>query len=616
MRPFRLLRSNPRSALFSSRGRDLPVSALRGEGLRGEGLNRAALFCTVLLCAALVSTTGVSAAEPAPGPSQKLFGGPGGDGGPLPQGPGPGGPASPPPAPPPPNSPPPPTAPPPSSPPPPPPSGPPATGTGATLPPTPSTQIACAPSGTPSLAASEVESLLLAAASAVSGPMTVAVVDRAGRPLGVYRRGLGNGLDDQAVGLARTGAFFSNNQAPLSSRTVRYVSGIHFPPGVPNTPNAALYGIENTNRGCDLAVTWRPGTALPAAKSVVNVGPCTASDTRGCGAGPVTGKPNNFDSAPNAVNPGGLPVYRGATLIGGVGVSGPAPGDAEYAALNAVASTPGLAPTPTPLPSPGVVFIDGIRLPFVTNVSRPPSFQQGNAAAGSIVIGPFNGGCAASGWLVGPKDGNGLSRPDVERLVMQARDTALRTRAVIRLPLGSRAKMVIAVGDRDGEILGLFRMSDATIFSVDVAVAKARNVVWFSGAGSGDMRGLPPNTAVTNRTISFGAQPFFPAGIDGTGVGPFWDLFTADTARPCSQGTQPTNARQNGIVFFPGSLPLYRGGQLVGGLGISGDGVEQDDYVAYFGGQGFRPPAAIQSDQFTVRGVRMPFLKFPRNPEQ
>jgi len=36
--------------------------------------------------------------------------------------------------------------------------------------------------------------------------------------------------------------------------------------------------------------------------------------------------------------------------------------------------------------------------------------------------------------------------------------------------------MVIAVGDVDGKILALYRMPDATFFSVDVAVAKARNV--------------------------------------------------------------------------------------------------------------------------------------------
>ena len=51
-------------------------------------------------------------------------------------------------------------------------------------------------------------------------------------------------------------------------------------------------------------------------------------------------------------------------------------------------------------------------------------------------------------------------------------------------------------------------------------------------------------------------------------------------------------------------------------MGISGDGVEQDDFVAFGGGRGYRPPNAIEADHFSIRGVRMPFLKFPRNPTQ
>ena len=36
----------------------------------------------------------------------------------------------------------------------------------------------------------------------------------------------------------------------------------------------------------------------------------------------------------------------------------------------------------------------------------------------------------------------------------------------------------------------------------------------------------------------------------------------------------------NGIQIFPGSVPIYRGNTLVGGIGVSGDGVDQDDMVA------------------------------------
>src|SRR5581483_5296698 len=101
--------------------------------------------------------------------------------------------------------------------------------------------------------------------------------------------------------------------------------------------------------------------------------------------------------------------------------------------------------------------------------------------------------------------------------------------------------------------------------------------------GSADLPGVPASTAVTNRTISFGAQPFFPPGINGSNAGPFFNLYQFDTAHPCTQGAQAANANQNGIVFFPGSAPLYKDGVLVGGLGVSGDGVDQDDYVTASG---------------------------------
>ncbi|OLC14604.1 MAG: hypothetical protein AUH29_09975 [Candidatus Rokubacteria bacterium 13_1_40CM_69_27] len=62
-------------------------------------------------------------------------------------------------------------------------------------------------------------------------------------------------------------------------------------------------------------------------------------------------------------------------------------------------------------------------------------------------------------------------------------------------------------------------------------------------------------------------------------------------------------------------MPLYRNGQLVGGLGVSGDGVEQDDLVAAAGATGLAPPLDIRADQIIIRDARLPFLKFPRNPE-
>ncbi|HMC31533.1 MAG TPA: hypothetical protein VKL99_11920, partial [Candidatus Angelobacter sp.] len=120
------------------------------------------------------------------------------------------------------------------------------------------------------LTVADVQSVVQNAALSVSAPVVISVTDRAGHILALYSQpaapatSTGNfsqtvPTDELSVALARTASYFSNDQAPLSSRTVRFISGIHFPPGIDNTANAALYGIENTNRGCPLNVTFLPG---------------------------------------------------------------------------------------------------------------------------------------------------------------------------------------------------------------------------------------------------------------------------------------------------------------------------------------------------------------------
>jgi hypothetical protein len=52
----------------------------------------------------------------------------------------------------------------------------------------------------------------------------------------------------------------------------------------------------------------------------------------------------------------------------------------------------------------------------------------------------------------------------------------------------------------------------------------------------------------------------------------------------------------------------------VGGLGVSGDGVDEDDYVTNGGAAGFEAPTNIRADQVIDQGVRLPYFKFPRNP--
>src|SRR5256886_1608131 len=411
----------------------------------------------------------------------------------------------------------------------------------------------------------DVQNIVQAAVNSVNVDMAVAVVDRAGFVLGVFRTqnapaattgnlGQVQNANDVAVALARTGAFFSNDQAPLSSRTVRFISGIHFPPGVMNQPPADLYVIENTNRGCTLV-------SDPIFESKI---PPSLARGGGFGLGVLTGKADITDSNATAVNPGGVPIFYKNVVVGGIGVVTTSSNlnVAEFAAF-AGSTVARSGPTdtfgPTPAP-PGVVFIGGIALPFVSQTARPSGFSTGPVAGtGSYAVAPANSqGQPAEGDLIAPAAGSlgGLSAGDVKQILDNAEATANTTRAAIRLPLGSKARMVIAVADLDGTIIGLRRMQDATVFSIDVAASKARNMVYFNSASrtAADLNGVPMGTAVTNRTIGFGAQPLYPPGIDSSNAGPFFNLYTMDLANPCTQGFQsgPSNSNKSGIVFFPG----------------------------------------------------------------
>jgi uncharacterized protein GlcG (DUF336 family) len=575
------------------------------------------------------------------------------------------------------------------------------------------------------LNADDVKAAIRGAAMAIDDPrMVIAVTDRQGNPLAIFRKfnapatAEGNfSLDypnlpkteEVAVALARTASFFSNTEAPLSSRTVRFISGIHFPPGIRFVAQAALYGIENTNRGCgskgddglfhEFSADFIPGKEVPASLSIDRSRP---------GLGILTGKKAVDDHVPypveanflkGAVNPGGIPLYKGGRLVGGIGVAGipGVPGDfnsdagyfagtiPEYAALVGAAAPKYDSTALHPQGSlfkfpayPGVVIIDGISLPFVDKHAvfpsilankqlpgtqavpagtplenlgtfmplgtktghLPPPISQINPKTGkrfpptsggkpvtAVSVAYDSPGVVPEGYLVEVKAGplGGLTKEEVQTIFDQSLAEANMTRALIRLPVGVRAKFVIAVSDLDGQLLGLYRMKDATIFSIDVAVSKSRNVIYFTGQRQADeMPGLPVGTAVTNRTIEFGAQPLYPPGIDYSGPGPWFTLFQNDVANPCSQGAQPPNKYQSGIVFFPGAVPIYKNGVMVGGLGISGDGVDQDDFATVGGALGFYAPNSIRADQFKVgrnpngfgpnSPTRLPYTKFPRQP--
>jgi uncharacterized protein GlcG (DUF336 family) len=622
-----------------------------------------------------------------------------------------------------------------------------------------------------------------AAAASATEDAIIAIADRGGRILGVRAEkdvlltyaGDDAGLVfavDGAVAKARTAAFFSSSQAPITSRTIRFISqstitqrevesnpniadpasplrgpgfvapigiGGHFPPEVLFTPPVDLFGIERQSRDSrlhpgadgikgtadDLTLTTRfdvdpafvpAGVELEFPESY----------------GRQSGKLLTAQSRGIATLPGGIPLYKMTAagkprLVGGIGVF--FPGDdgfasheqgfvpavdrggvpqtelertnaarvleSEWIAFAAAGGTASVLGSEPLVPGISLAFFERARIdlvgvtlevfgPHPTRAHKVPGPERllevgialgvGTAETGTdLDVAPgailqLAGKSVADGWLVEPHDSSvdPLTAADVKRMIEQGIVEAERTRSAIRLTddlrPGARTRMVFAVSDTSDEVLGLYRMPDAPIFSIDVSVAKARNTSYYaSGAMAADLidddgDGVPDDTnadgvadslarALTNRTFRFLALPRFPSGAaEGTRPGAFsillapgihpltaenlgaplpaavyggpdttvmaFDSFFA--SRNFQAGGDLT--RQNGIVFFPGSAPIYGAGTLVGGLGVSGDGVDQDDVVTAASVVGFEAPLELRADQIFVRGVRLPYIKFLRNP--
>jgi uncharacterized protein GlcG (DUF336 family) len=437
----------------------------------------------------------------------------------------------------------------------------------------------------------------------------------------------------------------------------------------------------------------------------------------------VSGRMTEAQSRGIGTMPGGIPLFRdtngdaiGDTLIGGIGVFFPGP---DGFATHEQGFVPGVGQTATQrintnlaleaevialaaaggsiqagasfdAPLGGCDPIAGLDLPFgriflvgidLETVGPHPQGVQTlmNFAAGlGLGLGDPNSGAnqpiapdgtlyqgglsVPEGWLVLPHDSplGTLSAADVNQIIVQGINEANLVRAQIRLPEGNRTRMVLSVADTDGNVLGLFRMPDATVFSIDVAVAKARNTAYYADPSAlqpedrvddndDGIADLPLGVAFSNRTFRFLAAPRFPSSAEGSvpgdfsilrnpsinsqtaenvgatpgspaGVrlapGAYTGVLAFDAFNPGTNFHDPGNPlNENGIVFFPGSLPLYKGGLLVGGWGVSGDGVDQDDVVTFAGAQGFLPPSGVlRADQTFVRNVRLPILNFPRNP--
>ena len=511
------------------------------------------------------------------------------------------------------------------------------------------------------LAQADVQTILQQAASAATAlgkPVNIVVTDREGNVLGFLPMPgtptpstirsvgrLGQGLEgiavppaEAATAKAATAAFFSTSGNAFTTRTAGFIIQEHFPPGIDFRAGGPLYGVQFSSLPCS-------DIKKPSARLGL------------------------------AADPGGLPIYKNGLPAGAIGIEGdglytvdrnPADDDQPFEELIAASGIRGFeAPA---LIRGDNILVDGIRLPF-SNVANPPASGSTASTAGATFgFGPGGVPPASEfvpqtiggiGGEVSPRffpfiagttpSSNALTSSEVGTIITRAAQQANITRAAIRQPLGSNARVTIAVVDTAGVVLGVFRQQDAPVFGFDVAVQKARTAAFFSGANAAtalraaglgtyvdraaaDGLRFDGTVAFTDRATGFLHRPFFPDGINDTSAGPFstaladWSPFNVGLqldlvktnflasvvgpAVPCTS----IPALPNGIQIFPGSVPLYKNGVLVGAIGISGDGVDQDDLIAAAGANGFSAPAAIRSDQIFVRGVRLPFLKFPRSP--
>lgn len=500
----------------------------------------------------------------------------------------------------------------------------------------------------------------------------IAVTDREGHVLAVWDVNGAVAPDPtpsivaDVVSKAGAAAFLSSNQHGFTSRTAAFIVQNHFPPAVENRPNGPLVGVNFSSMAFSDTNKYKAPSAagtfpLPPLPGVDDLGSATPADAfRSVPFSSLLTLPAALSS------PGGVPLFKDGLLVGGIGVVGFADGLVEdfdiffQANLNERIALGGQAGfRPDPAFGGNHVAIDGVRLAYVVGegsdatVIDPVAFLAGNGQAvvfadidgvpGSAdddpvdyspkasppsVVYPNPFGFTGTGGIPGqlrsairadPLPGNiagaaRLSAGEVETILRLAAERAEITRAGIRLPRGQVARVWISVVNNPAAagvepvVLGTYRTPDATIFSWDVAVQKARTALFYS---RGLERGAP--RALSSRSVGFLSQDIFPPGIGNNPPGPLFGLQQALSLVGLTVPSEPINLNvPNGITIFPGGFPLYRDGVLIGAIGVSGDGIEQDDIVGAAGARDFLAPQAGRADNFVYESARIPYAKFPR----
>jgi uncharacterized protein GlcG (DUF336 family) len=467
-----------------------------------------------------------------------------------------------------------------------------------------------------------------------------------------------------AISKAGTAGVLSTAGGAFTPRIANFLLQEHIPPGIKGAPSGPLFGVQFSQLLC--------GDVDPSLPLGL------------------------------AADPGGIPLYKNGQPVGGVGVEG----DGKYGLANrreerqdkpaeeliALAAGKGFEPSPQIIDT---LFPGGLRLPYA-NQQVPASLQAKsfNSLDGSvdptfpIIDTPASryqtitlGGIQVRTKIDIPiragSNPGGLTKAEVERILIQSIKQALITRAVIHQPVGSHIEVSVGVVDESGEVLGAVSTLDAPVSSYDISVQKARSAAFtsspiagailrsasggqflpnrpfakYAAASAREGLNLDGSVAISGRALIFLSRPFLPDGIDETENGPFSNPIEDNSAfntglqldlvisrlletaigyvkgaekgmipkagvRTCTPDADGRGFKlANGIQVRQASVPLYKNGRLVGGIGCSGDGDQQEDIVVGFGSAGFEAEPSIRSDRVFVRDeIRLPWLKYPRHP--
>jgi uncharacterized protein GlcG (DUF336 family) len=404
------------------------------------------------------------------------------------------------------------------------------------------------------LGTAEAQTIIAQAANeaqAQGKPAVIAIVDRLGNVLAVYKmngapdtvtitsnRGVVGGLENlnvpselAAIAKAITGAYLSSEGNAFSTRTASQIVQQHFNPGDFGTPSGPLFGVQFSQLPCsDLTTHFSSGT-----------GPGPHNSPLGLSA-----------------DPGGLPLYKSGTPVGGIGVAADgtysldpdvedkdrdidefialagtfgfgAPVDRQADRISAggillrfsdaqfadLARSPSSAPPYSTLSGGGLIVVpgysagailDGVAFGQVASGIRPDDAFYPGLDAFVLDDGAGNNRYPPTG---GTDGANALTAHEVQTVMQQALTIANRARAQIRNPLGSQARVTVSIVDTNGVVLALARTRDAPVFGTDVSLQKARTAAFNSGAhAAGDLQALAPanyfadSVDVANHTVT------------------------------------------------------------------------------------------------------------------